>query len=84
MEKGITKGIPATKFDPDGTLSTQHIITFLYRTKNPGKDGWSGEAAKWAADINGKPFGVDIPVNNGTLCPRCDVVVFIHRSGFSG
>ena len=84
VEKGITKGITATKFDPDGTLSTQHIITFLYRTKNPGKDGWSGEAAKWAADINGKPFGVDIPVNNGTLCPRCDVVVFIHRTGFSG
>jgi uncharacterized repeat protein (TIGR02543 family) len=84
VEKGITKGVSATEFAPDATLSTQHIVTFLYRTKNPGKDGWDGAAAKWAADANGRPFGVDITVNNWTPCPRCDVVVFIFRSGFSG
>ena len=84
VEKGITKGISETEFAPDSTLSTQHIITFLYRTKNPGKDGWDGDAAKWAADSQGRPFGVDISVNNWTPCPRCSVVVFIHRAGFSG
>ena len=80
VEKGITKGVDATHFNPMDTLSTQHIITFLYRTKNPGKDGWDGKAAAWAADRQGRPFGVDIAVNNTTLCPRCRVVQFLYRA----
>ena len=88
VEKGITNGMDATHFGPDQTLTTAHIITFLYRTKTGtkavSKEDWYQDAAKWAADSNGKPFGVDITVNDGTLCPRCDVVVFIHRAGFDG
>ena len=42
-------------------------------------DGWNGEAAAWAADSNGKPFGVDIAVNNTTPCPRCNVVQFLYK-----
>ena len=80
VEKGITKGVDASHYNPSDTLSTQHIITFLYRTKNPGKDGWDGEAAAWAADKNGKPFGVNIAVNNTTDCPRCHVVTFLYRA----
>ena len=84
-EKGITNGISETEFAPDNTLTTKHIITFLYRTKNPGQDGWKdGAAAKWAADSQGRPFGMDITVNEWTPCPRCGVVVFIHRAGFAG
>ena len=56
MENNITKGTTDTTFDPEDTLTTAHIVTFLYRTKNPGMDGWNGEAAAWAADENGKPF----------------------------
>jgi len=81
LEKGITKGVDAKHFNPDDTLSTQHIITFLYRTKNPGKDGWYGEAENWAADYSGKPFGVDIAVNNTTPCPRSHVVMFLYNLG---
>ena len=55
------------------------IVTFLYRTKNPGMDGWYGEAAACAADSNGKLFGVDIAVNNTTDCPRCHVVQFLYK-----
>ena len=79
VEKGITIGVDANHFNPSDTLSTAHIITFLYRTRHPGKDGWDGEAAAWAADNNGKPFGVDIAVNNTTDCPRCYVVQFLFR-----
>ena len=79
VEKGITKGLDSTHFNPMDTLSTQHIVTFMYRTKNPGHDGWSGSAAAWAADSNGKPFGVDIAVNNTTPCPRCNVVQFLYK-----
>ena len=79
VEKGITKGVDDTHFNPDGILSTQHIVTFIYRTLNPGADGWYGEAEAWAADENGKPFGVDIAVSNITECPRCRVVQFLYR-----
>ena len=79
VEKGITKGVDDTHFNPMDTLSTQHIVTFIYRTKNPGQDGWFGEAAAWAADSGGRPFGVNIAVNNTTPCPRCNVVQFLYK-----
>ena len=84
VEKGITNGVDGTHFDPNGTLSTQHIITFLFRTRNPGRDGWNGEAAQWAKkkDPNGqnRPFGVDVPVSNDTPCPRAHVVQFLYAA----
>ena len=79
VENNITKGTTDTTFDPGDTLTTQHMITFLYRMKNPRVDGWNGEAATWAADSDGKPFGVDIAVNNTTPCPRCNVVQFLYK-----
>ena len=78
VEKGITKGVDDTHFNPMDTLSTLHIITFLFRTQYPGKDGWDGDAAVWAADEKGRPFGIDIAVNNETDCPRCHVVQFLY------
>ena len=79
VENGITVGTTKTTFAPDDTLSTAHMITFLYRTKNPGKDGWYEEAASWATDKNGKPFGVNLAVNNATNCPRGAVVTFLYE-----
>ena len=81
VEKGITKGVDETHFNPSDTLSTAHIITFLYRTKNPGTDGWWGEAEYWAEKGYGigKPFGVSMTVDNTTDCPRCYVVQFLYR-----
>ena len=80
VENGITKGTSATKYSPDDTLTTQHIITFIYRTKNPGEDGWDGGAAAWAGQgYGGKPFGIDVVVNNWTPCPRANVVMFLQK-----
>ena len=79
VENGITLGTSATSFSPNTTLSTQHIVTFLYRMKNPGKDGWDGDAYYWASDNKGRPFGVDIDVNNKTPCPRGNVVQFLQK-----
>lgn len=84
VENGVTVGTSAATFSPGSTLSTQHIITFLYRTDHPGQDGWNGEAAEWARDAYGKPFGVDIKVSNSTPCPRRDVVTFLFRASFDG
>ena len=81
VEKGITKGTSADRYSPDQTLTTAHIITFLYRTKNPGKDGWYQEAADWAGNgYGGLPFGVDIAVNDATPCPRANVVMFLQKA----
>ena len=81
VEKGITKGTDATHFSPNSTLSTAHIITFLYRAKNPGNDGWYQDAATWAEKGygTGKPFGVSTPVNPATDCPRGYVVMFLEK-----
>ena len=81
VENGITKGTDATHFSPDLELTTAHIITFLYRTKNTGKDGWYQEAANWAVEgYGGKPFGVDTVVNDMTYCPRAYVVMFLQKA----
>ena len=80
VEKGITKGVNENHFNPLDTLSTRHMITFLFRTKNPGKDGWDSEAATWAGSgYDGKPFGVNVIVNNTIPCPRCYVVYFLYK-----
>ena len=85
VENGITKGTTATTFSPDDTLTTLHIITFMYRTQNPGLDGWDGEAAEWAGKYyGGKPFGVQIAVNNKTDCPRWCVVQFLYAQAAKG
>ena len=86
VEQGITKGTAPHSFSPDDTLSTQHMVTFLYRTKNPGMDGWDGEAQVWAETGYGpdRPFGVSTAVNNTTPCPRCYVVQFLYSSAAEG
>ena len=79
VENGITKGTSTDAFSPDQTLSTAHIITFLYRIAMPGLDGWYGEAMSWAEDGNGLPMGVNIEVSDTVDCPRAPVVQFLFR-----
>ena len=79
VENGITKGTDATHFSPDQTLSTNHIITFLFRMDRPGMDGWYGEAQDWAEDGDGYPMGVHIEVSSTVPCPRGPVVQFLFR-----
>ena len=88
VEKGITVGTDATHFSPARTLSTHHIVTFLYRTLNPGMGGpnagWDGEAEAWARENDPNhtnlPFGVNIAVSDSTPCPRADVVTFLYEA----
>ena len=82
VEKGITQGTSARHFSPNDTLTTAHIITFLYRAKHPGANGWYEEAGAWAEQGygSGKPFGVNTPVNPKTDCPRGYVVMFLQKA----
>ena len=81
VENGITKGTSADTFSPDQKLSTAHIITFLYRTKNKGEDGWYEKARDWATKDYGtnKPFGVTMLVSPEVNCERAWVVYFLEK-----
>ena len=78
VEQGITKGTSKTKFSPKGTLTTAHIITFIYRAVNKGADGWYEEAANWAATETLILSGTPREISDKVKCPRCDVVTFLY------
>ena len=78
VEKGITDGMTDTTFEPNTTLSTAHIITFLYRTLGIGTNGWYQEAADWAATEN-LMEGTNLTVDPKVNCPRGAVVTFLYR-----
>ena len=78
-EKGITNGTSATRFTPNQTCSTAHIITFLYRTiTGKANAGWYEVAEAWAGGAR-LLDGLDIEVKPGVDCARCDVVLFLYR-----
>ena len=79
VEKGITSGTSANKFSPNQKCSSAHIITFLYRSKNAGSDGWYKTAAYWA-DQQGMLDGTGIAITPNTMCPRGAVVTFLYRA----
>ena len=77
-ENGVTNGVSDTLFAPDDTLTTAHIVTFLYRAHNPGENGWYEGAAAWAKE-RGCLDDLEIAVDNRTDCPRAHVVMLLFR-----
>ena len=78
VEKGITGGTSATAFSPAQTCSTAHIITFLYRARGIGANGWYQDAANWAA-AEGLLAGIDLRIDPETRCPRAAVASYLCR-----
>ena len=78
VEQNVTKGTSETTFSPEDTLTTAHIVTFLYRAMHPGQDGWYAEAAAWAS-AQGYLRGVTLPIDNETPCPRGTVVTILYN-----
>lgn len=93
VEKNITKGMTATTFEPDSTLTRGQTATFLYRAQtdpkkpeiaNPFKDVSSSayyyEAVLWAYS-NGVTNGVSADsFAPGSDCTRGQIVTFLWRS----
>ena len=77
-ENGVTNGVSDTLFAPDDTLTTAHIVTFLYRAHNPGENGWYEGAAAWAKE-RGCFDDLEIAVDNRTDCPRAHVVMLLFK-----
>ena len=83
VANGITQGTTATTFNPTGTCSTAHVLTFLYRTKgSPAVEGavegshYYDAAAQWAKEIglyDALPFGFE----PGRSAPRAEIVTYL-------
>ena len=93
VANGITSGVDATHFDPNGTCTRAHAVTFLWRaagqpepktTKMPFKDVKAGsyyeKAVLWAVEnkiTNGTSTTTFSPDEN---CTRAQIVTFLWRS----
>ena len=83
VENGITKGVDSTHFNPDGTLSTAHMATFLFRTLGVGEDGWYEPAGWWVHDIGLQDF-TGLATDPKIECPRyCTVMMLQYTVGYS-
>ena len=91
VENGITDGVSATEFDPDGECTRAQMVTFLWRaagepdagTSNPFTDvdeeEYYYEAILWAA-ASGVTDGVsETTFEPGTVCTRAQAVTFLYR-----
>ena len=77
-EKGITNGVTATRFGPDGILHYDQILAFLCRAAGADAAGgsWSQKAQTWAA-ANGITDGLTFLAQGN--CPRSDAVYFLWQ-----
>lgn len=87
-ENNITTGTTSSTFNPGGTCTSGHVVTFLWRANgkpaasgtsslasaNPGK--YYTDAVAWA-DTNGLLNGTAfVP---GSQSPRADIVTYLYR-----
>lgn len=93
VANGITSGVDATHFEPEGTCTRAHAVTFLWRaagqpepktTQMPFKDVKAGsyyeKAVLWAVEnkiTNGTSTTTFSPDEN---CTRAQIVTFLWRS----
>ena len=91
-EKGVTNGMDATHFNPEGACTRAHVVTFLWRAD--GRPSY-GEYYPFFSDIkpnqyytNAVIWAVEHWITNGTSdttfspdspCTRAQVVTFLYR-----
>ena len=93
VEQGITNGVDATHFAPDGVCNRAQVVTFLHRAsgspspaleENPFTDvaerSWYTAPVLWALE-NGVTTGTsDTTFNPNGQCLRAQVVTFLYRA----
>ena len=90
-ENGITSGASPTTFNPTGTCTYAHVLTFIWRAEgSPIPDiptalsqrysaAYYSNALAWA-DAEGLLAGTTLAFSPNLLCPRADVVTFLYRN----
>ena len=83
MEKGVTNGTTDTTFGPNGTCTSAHVVTFLWRANGKSAANTDGtnyydEAVAWA---NSQKLldGTAVPFAPDNLSPRADIVTYLYR-----
>ena len=93
VDKGITTGVSATRFDPNGSCTRAQAVTFLWRAMgSPAPTGASMSFTDVPADsyyYNAVLWAVENGVTTGTSattfspdapCDRGQIVTFLHRA----
>ncbi|MGN1026230.1 MAG: S-layer homology domain-containing protein [Faecousia sp.] len=83
FENGITTGTTDTTFSPNGTCTSAHVVTFLWRANEKPAAEHTGteyyaEAVAWA-EANGLLAGTATPFAPNNLSPRADIVTYLYR-----
>ena len=89
-ENGITTGVSAASFNPNGTCTSGHVVTFLWRAEGQPSGGdsaladtYSGryytDAVAWA-DSTGLISGIGKVFSPDALSPRADIVTYLYRN----
>ncbi len=91
VENGITSGVTATTFDPDGCANRAQTVTFLWRlaaspateTENPfgdvANDAYYNGAVTWAVKENITNGITATSFGPDDACTRAQIVTFIYR-----
>ena len=93
VERGITLGVDASHFDPNGICDRSQVVTFLWRafgqpqpqtSGHPFRDvkagGWYEIPVIWAVEegiTSGKTADTFAP---GAACDRAQIVTFLYRA----
>ena len=91
VENGVTTGTTPTTFNPNGTCTRAHVVTFLYRyEKKPAVSGenpftdvsetaYYHDAVLWAVNQGITTGTADGVFNPNGACSRAHVVTFLYR-----
>ena len=92
VENGITNGVSATRFDPNGSTNRAQAITFLWRylnkpaheAENPFADvvagAWYYDAVLWAVEADVTSGMNKTTFGVGTAANRAHMVTFMYRA----
>lgn len=89
-ENNITTGTTATTFNPGGTCTSAHVVTFLWRANGqPAAPGYSALASTYSgqyytsavawADSSSLLSGTGKTFVPGAQSPRADIVTYLYR-----
>lgn len=83
-ENGITNGTSKTEFSPNGTCTSAHVVTFLWRANGKPAAQAEGteyyaEAVAWA-NSKGLLEGVGSTFKPENNSPRADIVTYLYRN----
>lgn len=91
VENGYTTGTSPTTFDPDGDLTREQFVTFLWRVagrpsptepapfEDVDTDGFSADAIAWASEVGVTTGTSPIEFSPSATATRGQAAAFLHR-----